>query len=78
MYQGTSGTITAVSADSSFDASGAKDRFLEHCHRRTFPAKSVIINAGDHSDELYYLVKGSVSVLIEDDAVDGHSVARQS
>lgn len=72
MYQGTSGTITAVSADSSFDASGAKDRFLEHCHRRTFPAKSVIINAGDHSDELYYLVKGSVSVLIEDD--DGHEI----
>jgi CRP/FNR family cyclic AMP-dependent transcriptional regulator len=61
-----------VSADSSFDASGAKDRFLEHCHRRTFPAKSVIINAGDHSDELYYLVKGSVSVLIEDD--DGHEI----
>ncbi len=72
MYQGTSGTITAVSADSSFDASGVKDRFLEHCHRRTFPAKSVIINAGDHSDELYYLVKGSVSVLIEDD--DGHEI----
>jgi CRP/FNR family cyclic AMP-dependent transcriptional regulator len=41
-------------------------------HRRTFPAKTVIINAGDYSDELYYLVKGSVSVLIEDD--DGHEI----
>jgi CRP/FNR family cyclic AMP-dependent transcriptional regulator len=39
---------------------------------RTFPAKTVIINAGDYSDELYYLVKGSVSVLIEDD--DGHEI----
>ena len=48
------------------------ERFLEHCHRRTYPAKTVIINAGDHSDELYYLVKGSVSVLIEDD--DGHEI----
>ena len=47
-------------------------RFLEHCHRRTYPAKTVIINAGDHSDELYYLIKGSVSVLIEDD--DGHEI----
>ena len=47
-------------------------RFLEHCHRRTYPAKTVIINAGDHSDELYYLIRGSVSVLIEDD--DGHEI----
>jgi CRP/FNR family transcriptional regulator, cyclic AMP receptor protein len=46
--------------------------FLEHCHRRTYPAKTVIINAGDHSEELYYLVKGSVSVLIEDD--DNHEI----
>jgi CRP/FNR family cyclic AMP-dependent transcriptional regulator len=51
---------------------GLVERFLEHCHRRTYPAKTVIINAGDHSDELYYLVKGSVSVLIEDD--DGHEI----
>ena len=48
------------------------DRFLDHCHRRTYPAKSVIINAGDHSDELYYLTSGSVSVVIEDD--DGHEI----
>ena len=48
------------------------DRFLVHCHRRTYPAKTVIINAGDHSDELYYLIHGSVSVLIEDD--DGREI----
>lgn len=48
------------------------EQFLEHCHRRTYPAKTVIINAGDHSDELYYLVKGSVTVLIEDD--DGREI----
>ncbi len=47
-------------------------RFLEHCHRRTYPPKTVIINAGDYSEELYYLVKGSVSVLIEDD--NGHEI----
>lgn len=43
------------------------DRFLEHCHKRRYPAKSVIIYAGDQPDVLYYIVKGSVSVLIEDE-----------
>ena len=54
-----------MSLDQAFDRQAVISRFLEHCHRRTFPAKTVIINAGDYSDELYYLVKGSVSVLIE-------------
>ena len=48
------------------------DQFLEHCHRRRYPAKSVIIYAGDHSDVLYYIVEGSVTVLIEDE--DGHEI----
>lgn len=48
------------------------DRFLNNCHRRTYPAKSVIINAGDISEELFYLTSGSVSVVIEDN--DGHEI----
>ncbi len=48
------------------------DRFLEHCHRRRYPAKSVIIYAGDAPDALYYIVSGSVSVLIEDE--NGHEI----
>jgi len=47
-------------------------RFLEQCHRRKYPNKSVIIYAGDQPDVLYYIVKGSVSVLIEDE--DGHEI----
>jgi CRP/FNR family cyclic AMP-dependent transcriptional regulator len=43
------------------------DDFLVHCHRRRYPAKSTIIYAGDKSNSLYYIVKGSVTVLIEDD-----------
>ncbi len=43
------------------------DEFLSHCHRRRYPAKSTIIYAGDKSDSLYYIIKGSVTVLIEDD-----------
>jgi CRP/FNR family cyclic AMP-dependent transcriptional regulator len=48
------------------------DRFLEHCHRRHYPAKSVIIYAEDKPDVLYFIVEGSVSVLIEDE--DGREI----
>jgi len=43
------------------------DDFLSHCHRRRYPAKSTLIYAGDKSDSLYYIIKGSVTVLIEDE-----------
>ncbi len=41
--------------------------FLAHCHRRRYPSKSTLIYAGDNCDSLYYIIKGSVTVLIEDD-----------
>ena len=41
--------------------------FLSHCHRRRYPARSTLIYAGEESDTLYYLIKGSVTVIIEDD-----------
>ncbi len=43
------------------------DNFLSHCHRRKYPPKSTIIYAGDESDALYYVLRGSVTVVIEDD-----------
>jgi CRP/FNR family cyclic AMP-dependent transcriptional regulator len=46
--------------------------FLEHCHRRRYPSKSLIIYAGDTPDVLYYIAEGSVTVLIEDDS--GHEI----
>lgn len=46
--------------------------FLEHCHRRRYPSKSLIIYAGDKPDVLYYIVEGSVTVLIEDES--GHEI----
>ena len=52
--------------------SPAIERFLEHCHKRRYPSKSVIIYAGDSPDSLYYIVEGSVTVLMEDD--DGHEI----
>lgn len=43
------------------------DTFLGQCYRRRFAPRSTIIHAGDISDRLYYIVKGSVTILIEDD-----------
>lgn len=48
----------------------ALDRYFEHCHRRQYPAGSTIITPGAISNDLYYIVDGSVSVVIDDD--DGH------
>lgn len=48
------------------------DTFLSHCHRRRYAAKSTLIHAGDKSDYLYYIVKGSVAVIVEDD--DGREI----
>ena len=46
--------------------------FISHCHRRRYPSKSTIIHAGDKSNSLYYIVKGSVTVTIEGDG--GHDL----
>ena len=48
------------------------DKFLEHCHKRQYPAKSTIIYADDKPDVLYFILDGSVTVLIEDD--EGHEI----
>ncbi|MCF1428142.1 MAG: cAMP-activated global transcriptional regulator CRP [Shewanella sp.] len=41
--------------------------FLSHCHIHKYPAKSTLIHAGEDSDTLYYIVKGTVAVLIKDE-----------
>lgn len=41
--------------------------FLSHCSRRKYPARTTILSAGDKSESLYYIVDGSVTVLLEDD-----------
>lgn len=43
------------------------ENFLAQCHRRKYPAKSTLIYAGDDSDALYYITRGTVMVVIEDD-----------
>ncbi|MCF5351185.1 cAMP-activated global transcriptional regulator CRP [Pseudomonas syringae] len=43
------------------------DKLLPHAERRRCPAKTNIINAGERSESLFLILKGSVTVLIEDD-----------
>jgi CRP/FNR family cyclic AMP-dependent transcriptional regulator len=40
---------------------------LSHCHRRRYPAKAEIIRPGDPADALFYIIEGSVTILIEDE-----------
>ncbi len=45
----------------------ALESFLKHCHKKTLPARQTIIHARDESHTLYYIISGSVSVVIEDE-----------
>ncbi len=46
--------------------------FLSFCHRRRYPAKTEIIRPGDPADVLYYIIEGSVTIVIEDE--DGREI----
>lgn len=48
------------------------ETFLRHSHKHQYPSKTTIIHHGDQPDTLYYIVEGSVSVVVEDD--DGREV----
>jgi CRP/FNR family cyclic AMP-dependent transcriptional regulator len=48
------------------------DKILPHCTRRSYPPKTTIICAGDPCQSLYFITKGSVTILIEDS--DGKEV----
>lgn len=41
--------------------------FLSHCHIHKYPSKSSLIHAGEKAETLYYLIKGSVAVLVKDE-----------
>ncbi len=43
------------------------ETLINASHKRRYPSKSTIIYAGDESETLYYIIKGSVTVAIEDD-----------
>jgi CRP/FNR family cyclic AMP-dependent transcriptional regulator len=44
----------------------ALDAFLKLCHKKHYPAKSIIMKPGDLGGSLYFIIEGSVSVCAED------------
>ena len=53
-------------------ASAVIERFLAHCRVRDVPNKTALISAGDIAETLYFLVRGSVAVVMEDE--DGNEI----
>ena len=45
----------------------ALEQLLHFCHKRAYPAKATIIRPGDVGDKLYFIIKGSVSICVEDE-----------
>ena len=43
------------------------DRFIAHCHRRHYPARTDVFHPGDPADTLYYIISGSVSIIATED-----------
>tara|TARA_R110000772_G_scaffold25421_1_gene66286 strand:+ start:640 stop:1275 length:636 start_codon:yes stop_codon:yes gene_type:complete len=41
--------------------------FLNYTKTSIYPPKFTIFNEGDHSEKLYYIINGSISVVLEDD-----------
>lgn len=44
----------------------ALEVFLRLCHKKHYPTKAIIMQPGDNSDRLYFIIEGSVSVCAED------------
>ena len=44
----------------------ALEHFLHHCHKRNYPAKTIITKPGDSGEKLYFIVDGSVSVSVQE------------
>lgn len=43
------------------------ERFIAHCHRRKYPARTDVFRPGDSADTLYYIISGSVSIIAGED-----------
>ncbi|TBU97792.1 cAMP-activated global transcriptional regulator CRP [Stutzerimonas kirkiae] len=48
------------------------DQLIAHCRRRSYGAKNPIIHAGERSETLFFIIQGSVTILIEGD--DGREI----
>ena len=63
----SAGTPAHRSAHPLAPDAAAIDRFLAHCHRRRYPTRTSVFMPGDPAGTLYYVVRGSVSILTEEE-----------
>lgn len=52
----------------------ALERFLSFCNHYTLPKKSIVVRSGDPAEYLYYIIEGTVTVLMEDEDDEGHEI----
>ena len=43
------------------------ERFIAHCHRRKYPARTDVFRPGDAAGTLYYIMSGSVSIIASEE-----------
>src|SRR6476660_7194333 len=43
------------------------ERFIAHCHRRRYPARTDVFRPGDDAGTLYYIISGSVSIIASEE-----------
>ncbi|MDH5573096.1 MAG: cAMP-activated global transcriptional regulator CRP [Gammaproteobacteria bacterium] len=48
--------------------------FLTFCRRRKVPKKTILLRPGDPADKLYFLIKGSATVFLEDEIGGKHEI----
>ena len=48
------------------------ESFLRHCQRKDYKAKNTVLKQGELSNMLYFILEGSVSVMVEDESEPGH------
>lgn len=48
------------------------ENFLRHCRRKSYKAKGKVLEQGEISDSLYFILEGSVSVMVEDESEADH------
>ena len=52
----------------------AIERFLSFCTHYKLPKKSIVVRSGETADTLYYIVSGTVTVMMEDEESEGHEI----
>lgn len=44
------------------------EKFLDHCDRQHYKAKSVLVSAGEASESFFFVLEGSLSVILKSDS----------